>query len=1125
MACRGNDPNPTTEVTLEQFLEAGQLATETNPGFRSADVTLKLTEEDKNYNITAQYAKEAEGDDWELFTELSAGEENRPYSFALEFLPIHPQHMGYITQQYSNSKFYHDASGFKYVGSMQTEYNGAQYESNLLVLFNAYGYCVKVKQDQKVSGKVYFDIDFHATYSTNALGGGSNPITDEVTKEQFITAAEQAIKVEPGYKSAKIRYVLSGVDLYGNISLSANYSRDIQTGKWKYHSGDSSLTFDYMISMYLETRLDRDTVGEQTSYQDIHFYMDNSGFRLTFKSKTSIDGENYIDIVNEAIWDKYGFMTLYEVKPVDASSTNYHHLFTAKYSTNSLTGGDNPMTEIEGDRISESEWEDYCDSVAMVNSEYKSAVLFGTYETKTDLNGQSSGSGTAAKLYFANTMGGKTTWVFHHSEGTESLVDFFDDLIFTTPGYFLSASLNVIFSRTRDAYIATVIGSGYYSVGRFDPSTGYIVSAKTIIDIGNSNESKFEILNCTITYSKDELEGGEQQADEMSAAEWKEYAERVASVNKGYKSAILVGRLTSNAGNPDYAGNGAEVQLYYENKTNQKRNWSLHHYQGTESIISFFDDFIIDSPSSYIDLNEPTMTFTNEDDSAYIVHIVTKSYEVTVTFDADGYIASKSVTYDEGEGKSTTLIASMVYSEEPLPGGGGGENPGTMTYEQWTEYAAKAEQMNPGYKSAYLDATRTINKEQEKISAVYSSENGKRDEWTIHSYEGDNSLLNAAESMMETTPSNILPDDMESFKGTFTFISSEKVFKAVKEDGGVTTTYVFNEYGMLTNIVGSAEGISFNGNIKYSTDPVSAGGGEGGGEDEGYDETARQLGENEYMFIQGGEPELSWTIDESLMMYSSTIAAVSIYSTDIADKLQADKDNIDFIYSKQVTLGTDKATWNSPIVIGYYKYMVNGSLTVKARTGIKTGEGTYEHSEWYPGPGTNRMENLSPNTLFMPGWYSDADAYGISWGDNPTAYEPGIYAFIVVGYGESDEGYAGGMALVKLSDYDESPIGEPTFEQGYGLFIEEREMAPLTLNPGNPKELMASKVTVRGGQEVNIKDLVKESYLTMANLDAASTGFKIEDGKLICTEAGTYDFYVIISNGGISKIYIGPTSR
>ena len=72
-------------------------------------------------------------------------------------------------------------------------------------------------------------------------------------------------------------------------------------------------------------------------------------------------------------------------------------------------------------------------------------------------------------------------------------------------------------------------------------------------------------------------------------------------------------------------------------------------------------------------------------------------------------------------------------------------------------------------------------------------------------------------------------------------------------------------------------------------------------------------------------------------------------------------------------------------------------------------------------------------------------------------------------------------------------------------------------------EYMVLGVECQVGDEVITRDNSTQAEWTMAKLNNASTGFTKSNGKIVCTTAGTYDFYLKFKFNA-DEIYIGPHS-
>ena len=79
--------------------------------------------------------------------------------------------------------------------------------------------------------------------------------------------------------------------------------------------------------------------------------------------------------------------------------------------------------------------------------------------------------------------------------------------------------------------------------------------------------------------------------------------------------------------------------------------------------------------------------------------------------------------------------------------------------------------------------------------------------------------------------------------------------------------------------------------------------------------------------------------------------------------------------------------------------------------------------------------------------------------------------------------------------------------------------------PGDPSfdEYYALGITCKAGDEMQAYDVENNQTWTFATLDSASTGWKKEGGKIVCTEDGKYDFYLKFKYGQ-DQVYIGKAS-
>ena len=113
--------------------------------------------------------------------------------------------------------------------------------------------------------------------------------------------------------------------------------------------------------------------------------------------------------------------------------------------------------------------------------------------------------------------------------------------------------------------------------------------------------------------------------------------------------------------------------------------------------------------------------------------------------------------------------------------------------------------------------------------------------------------------------------------------------------------------------------------------------------------------------------------------------------------------------------------------------LIDGSVvTMDGGYCVKAIECTYDEeddkwltSQWIPDPRTACVENLTPNTLFMPTWQEEPDYYGFAWNDNPVVIGgAGEYTVVLARYnsmpsGSRTDSYNYAMALIKTSYEDE----------------------------------------------------------------------------------------------------------
>ncbi len=169
----------------------------------------------------------------------------------------------------------------------------------------------------------------------------------------------------------------------------------------------------------------------------------------------------------------------------------------------------------------------------------------------------------------------------------------------------------------------------------------------------------------------------------------------------------------------------------------------------------------------------------------------------------------------------------------------------------------------------------------------------------------------------------------------------------------------------------------------------------------------------------GGWTADNWAAKDENKMEATSVKAVSELSTAVADKL-VDK-QLEYLYKREVQIGTEKAGWDAKCKVGDDIYVADGSYTLKALTATYDDEEeTYIAGQWIPDPHTAHAEALNEN-LFFPSWTEEADEDGFAWDQNPVVIGgAGTYVQVVAKYkAVSAPDVAGfGMAMIKKSAAD-----------------------------------------------------------------------------------------------------------
>lgn len=263
----------------------------------------------------------------------------------------------------------------------------------------------------------------------------------------------------------------------------------------------------------------------------------------------------------------------------------------------------------------------------------------------------------------------------------------------------------------------------------------------------------------------------------------------------------------------------------------------------------------------------------------------------------------------------------------------------------------------------------------------------------------------------------------------------------------------------------------------------------------------------------GGWTADNWVAKDGNKMEATSVKAVSELSTAVADKLAAKE--LDFLYVKEVNIGTEKAGWDAKCKKDGKIYVADGSYTLKALCATYDAEEeTYIAGQWIPDPHTAHAEALNEN-IFFPTWTEAADEEGFEWSMNPVVIGgAGTYVQVVAKYkAVSAADVAGfGMAMIK-----KSAAAEGTAQKF------EEYVAPSTDSYGicgTMNDWSSDEVMTQDGDVYSIKlDLEENAEFKVrlnggwdkaygsAAVDAASpaiANFDLSADNIKCTVAGKY---------------------
>lgn len=285
-----------------------------------------------------------------------------------------------------------------------------------------------------------------------------------------------------------------------------------------------------------------------------------------------------------------------------------------------------------------------------------------------------------------------------------------------------------------------------------------------------------------------------------------------------------------------------------------------------------------------------------------------------------------------------------------------------------------------------------------------------------------------------------------------------------------------------------------------------------------------------------GDVSNGWDDKDASVFEATSMTAISINGAkEINAEVGAalDAKNVKYLYTIDVTLGTNDAGWTTKVMREGKKYEVNGSYAfkagkvAKADVEVENEDGTtstktvYSTTQWISDPHTAHAEALTPDTVFVPTWTEAKDENGFSWGDNPAAIGgAGVYTLIVAQYEEvSAADVAGyGFALVKKEAKDAATedvevVSYKADEHTYGLvgsfassgWADGKDTAMTGENGTYTGEL-----TLNAGEEVKVRADGAWSYNwgAAAVKSAPEGAFDLSGDNIKCSVAGTYVFTI-----------------
>lgn len=955
------------------------------------------------------------------------------------------------------------------------------------------------------------------TSSSSSGSSSSEDIPDpsnEVTADIFLSAAYDAEKTNPGYQSADVTmFYYDGTE----HNITAKFYKDAdETEDWELVDEESVTDYAYELA---EDLIEVHATFVQSISQTMSenkYYLDNSGFKYVGTARGEYQGTSYYQEMT-LTFNQYGYCVYAKQTGGSGSSIQDTVRFTAKYSTEPVEGHGVPSITEE---VTLEQFLKAAQEAEKRDSGYKSAkthFVLTNPQLDNDINLKST--------YVRNATTGEWTYYSGDSDQTYSI----------TISTYLSLKISklTLTPENVEAYDCHFYmnDKGFRFTGIENTETGldkeeiYFDTYGFLTHLTSEVSERNLYASLDVVYSTSAPEGPSPTTD-LSDSDWNTFVNNTLNINRGYKTATLDCTYHQSGGQ---GASGANFDIVYTSTTGARGSW-VRYSTTNETLADAFEGLVNTSPASFVNREGSQYKITYKyGNNTYFAYMSYGNFSTEVRFNEDGYIIyGKNI--EEDDDTRLEYYADVTYSLNEItpltPDDPGEDKPSvdyTITDKEWAEYATNCQKEALAYDTVNATVAKYLTNSKNIYDATLTNSTGDPSDWTVASSDGDDSLASYATGGLVVRPIDCLVADEQTFDGTIKYTSDGSYFRCDSETNGVKEVFAFDTKGNPIYLAHEVDGTLISVSYNYSNSSS-------GQEESNYDTTIRERVDGQYMFAVGGDPTLGWEPSDELLMSPTSIDEVSKVSEDVADVLQAKERNIDYLYMKTITLGTSTANWTAPIIINDYKYSIDGALTFKAVSATyDEEEQIYQTQTWCPSD-MSFVENLTPETYFMPDWEEECDYYQMNcYSDNPVSYEPGEYVLVVAGYDSfaSKNNYSEAMALIRIDDVVSS-IGEPKLEMGYDVVVIRNDASidyhSLHINPENRQEFMVTNIYVEEGELIKFLNVPEDDDFFIANLDTHSQGFDVYLGKIRCTQSGYYDFYVTFSLDG-HKVYIGQSQK